>query len=492
MKKHADNVADNVVTNNAGKKKGVLSWKEIILYSVGLAGVQLVISYMNSYQAQFYNATMGADFTIIAFVLLAAKLISAFVDPFIGKLIDNSNLKGGKLKPFVLIGCLAFSLTTVVIFISVPFTGVGMYAYIFVTFLMWSIAMTFVDVPTQGMLSIMSPDIDDRNKTAGVANLIKGVGFVGCFVIVPAVCLICKTGSNPMAQKEYLISTLFIVIVGAILIMMIYFFAKERVPYTSETVSTKEMLKMVKENKPLMLVVLSSLLGFGRGMSANIQVQAAAVLIGTVSIGNFVINGENAGLVMGVGCAVATAISGAIVPVINKKFGEKKTFIGFAIYGFIVTLIAFLMYLFGITSIWMIIVSLFFIGFMYGPHGFMPLVMVPDCVDYYELKTGKRTDGVHFAVLSLTNKIAAALGVAFGLLMVGISKYTVGNEITTYTKNVVWGAYVLVPGISCILSMIPIFWYKLTGKEKQRIADELAARRAAKAAEESAVPETTE
>ena len=237
------------------------------------------------------------------------------------------------------------------------------------------------------------------------------------------------------------------------------------------------MFRMVKENKPLMLVFLSIVLGCCRSMSAIIQVQAAAAVIGTVKIGDFVLSGENAGLIMGLGAPVGTAISSALMPYFNNKWGEKKTFIVFAVYGFVVCTASFLIYLAGVTSILSVVICLFFVGFMYGPHSFLPLVMVPDCVDYYELKTGKRTDGIHFSVLSLANKLSAALGVAIGLAMIGFSRYSAGAaEYSVFTKNVIYGTYVWLPGISCILSMIPIFWYKLTGDEKRRVASELAMR----------------
>jgi Na+/melibiose symporter-like transporter len=457
------------------KKAGILSVREIVAYSLGLAGVQVLVSYMNSYQAQFYKATMGADLAFVGFILLAAKVISAFIDPFIGQMIDKSHFKMGKLKPFVLIGLVAFSILTVAIFIAVPLHGFAMYAYIFVMFLLWSVAMTLTDIPTQGMLSVMSPDIGDRNKTAGVANVIKGGGFVACFVIVPAVCMLLKTGDNPMGQKEYIVSTLFMVVLAFALIMLLFFNVKERVVYNNSTVTTKEMFHMVKDNKPLMLVFLSQIFGFGRGMSATIQVQAAAALIGTVSLTDkIMITGENAGLIMGMGCAISTTICGCLMPLINKKWGEKKTFIVFAIYGFVVCTASFILYISGVTSIWSLLICLFVVGFMYGPHSFLPLVMVPDCIDYYELKTGKRTDGIHFAVLSLANKLGAALCVAGGLIIVGISGYAPGCEITQRMRDIIYAAYVLVPGISCITAMLPILGYKLVGKEKQRIADELA------------------
>lgn len=461
------------------EKKGVLSVSEILAYSFGLAGVQVIIGFMNSYQAQYYMAIKGnlVSLSVIAALLLAAKVISAFADPFIGKMIDESRFQSGKLKPFILIGLVALAVMTLVIFMGAPSRGFVMYAYIFVTFLLWSISMTLLDIPSQGMLSMMSPIASDRNNAAGVANLIKGGGFVACFIIVPAVCIIFKTGENPMGQKEYFASAMFMIVVCVLLVLLLFFKTKERVPYHTSTVSTKEMLLIMKDNKPLMLVFLSSILGFGRSMSSAIQVQAAAVLMEPVKIGSIVISSENAGLIMGVGAAISSAISGALMPFINKRWGEKKTFVVFAIYGITVCTAAFAVYAAGSTSTMTILISLFAVGFMYGPHTFLPLVMIPDCIDYYELKTGKRTDGIHFAVLSLANKIGAALCVAFGLLLISISGYTPGCEITQKMKTIVYAAYVLVPGICCITAMFPILSYKLVGKEKQRIDAQLAARR---------------
>lgn len=461
-----------------------LSVGEILSYSFGLMGVQFIIGYMNSYQAQYYKAIKGSliSLSVVGVILLAAKIISAFADPFIGKMIDQSRFKSGKLKPFVLIGGAFYFVMTTIIFLGVPSSGFAMYFYIFITFLLWSISMSMIDIPSQGMLSVMSSDNSDRNNAAGVANLIKGGGFVGCFVIVPVVCIILKTGDNAMGQKEYFTSAVFMIILSALLIALLFFKTKERVPYHSSTVSTKEMFRMMKDNKPMMLIFLSVMLGFGRSMSSVIQVQAAATLIGTVRLSDtFIVNGENAGLVMGIGTAISSAISGALMPVINKHWGEKKTFYVFAVYGFIACTASYLVYYTGHTSLWTILISLFFVGFSYGPNAFLPLVMTPDCVDYYELKTGKRTDGICFSVLSLANKLSGALSIALGLLMVGISGYRPNGLITQHMRNIIYATYILIPGICSITAMLPMFSYKLVGKEKQRISAELETRHAAAA-----------
>ena len=53
----------------------------------------------------------------------------------------------------------------------------------------------------------------------------------------------------------------------------------------------------------------------------------------------------------------------------------------------------------------------------------------------------------------------------------------------TKTKDIVFFAYAVVPGILSLLSAIPIFKYDIVGKKKQEISDALQARRTAAAAE---------
>lgn len=55
------------------------------------------------------------------------------------------------------------------------------------------------------------------------------------------------------------------------------------------------------------------------------------------------------------------------------------------------------------------------------------MVMTADIVDYQEWKTGKRTEGTQFAILSMSNKLSNALSVSLGLLFIGAIGYSANN-----------------------------------------------------------------
>ena len=106
--------------------------------------------------------------------------------------------------------------------------------------------------------------------------------------------------------------------------------------------------------------------------------------------------------------------------------------------------------------------------------------MLSDSVDYREMTTGKRTEGIQYSVLSLSIKLANAFSVAVGIFIVGLSGY-VGTmsfaDVTPHMKNVVMAAYWFIPGLCTGLSMIPMLFYKLDRKEiRQQIQDFIAKR----------------
>lgn len=456
--------------------------KEIAAYSLGLFGFQAIVGLLNSYQVEFYTSFAGADMLSIAavagIIILVAKIVSAVFDPIVGNLIDRKEGKHGKLKPFILYSLAPLLIMSVVIFIEVPFRGAALYAYIFVTYLIWSLAMTLGDVPSQGIASVLTPNPTERTNVVSIANTLKQIGFSACVVIVPVVSLIVPGGSQvfgyegdkdtPISSTEYLVTAIVVAVLGCALFSLIYFVNKERVPYSAEKMTFGEMFRSLKDNKPLMMVIISYFFGFGRQMSMGIQVQAANALLG----------GQNLVAALGITTAVGSMISMALTPVLIKKLGEKKVFIGMSIYGFVISLIAFFV---GTDNKVPMFICLFLIGLQFGAVTLMPMIMTADCVDYYEHKTGKRTEGSAYAVLSLTIKVCLAMGTALGLIFISVSKYNPGAAvIEDSTKSLIYFAYTAMPGIFSLLAIFPMLKYDIVGDKKKQIAAELAERRAAK------------
>ena len=456
-----------------------MKFSEIAAYSLGLFGFQAIVGFLNSYQAEFYHSQMSANLAVIGILILVVKVVSAVFDPVVGNMIERKNSPKGKLKPFIALSIIPLFVTTVIIFIKVPFTGVGLYAYIFVTFLLWSMAMTLGDVPSQGIASVLTPNPTERTDVISIANTLKQIGFSAAAVVVPVICLLVPGGSKvfgipegekdaPISSTEYLMTAVAVGLLGCLLFSLIYFKNKERVPYTAEKMSFGEMFKALRDNKPLMMVIISYFLGAGRQMAMAIQVQTSNALLGS----------ENYVIVLGITTAIGSMLSMALTPFLIRKMGEKKVFILLSVYGFVISVLAFIVYAFITTNMIVMFIFLFLTGLQFGAVTLMPMIMVTDCVDYYEYKTGKRVEGPAFSVLTLTIKVCLAIGAALGLVFIQISGYDAGAaEVMQSTKNIIYFAYVALPGIFSLLAVFPMLKYDIEGEKKQQIALELQKRR---------------
>jgi len=476
--------------------KKYMSFKEIAAYSLGLFGFQAIVGLLNSYQAEFDASILGADIAIVGILILVAKIISAVADPVVGNLVDRSKSKLGKFKSMIVYSLVPLLVFTAVVFVKVPFKGFGLYAWIFVTYLIWSIAMTMGDVPSQGIASALTPDPTERTNVVSISNTFKQIGFSACVVIVPIVCLIIKGGSKvivakgetdtPMIAAEYLGTAILTAVFGCALFALIPLINKERVKVESnEKTTAKDMLAALKDNKPLMLVIVSYFLGFGRQMAMGIQVQAANVLLGS----------QNLVAVLGIVTAVGSMISMALCPVLIKKLDEKKAYILLSVYGFAASIFSFVIGHFWFRSpdnmvlTVLFYASLFLIGLQFGAVTLMPMIMTADAVDYYEYETGKRMEGAAYSILTLTIKVCLALGTALGLVFVQFSGYAdtlaqinagTATGFTASTKDIIFFAYTAVPGILALLSIIPMFKYDIVGEKKQAISKALQERRGTK------------
>lgn len=459
------------------QNKKYLTVKELIFYSLGLFGLQAIIFYINSYQVEFYSDSgmiEASKMVIVTFIILAAKLVSAVFDPLIGNLIDSKKGgKHGKLKPFIVISTIPLSILTVLIFCKVNLTGFALYAYIFVTTTLWSVAMTLGDVPSQGMSAVITPNPTERNNLIGFSGTLKSIGQAAPYVVVPAVCLCVPGGAGiegTISTTEYLWCAIVISVLGSLMFLGIFFFNKERVPYEAERVSLKDMFGIIKNNKYLLLVVASYFLGFARQGAMAIQAQTANAILG----------GANKIIILGISTAVGTVISMAVTPILIKKFDEKKVFIAMSIYGGVSSVLAYLVAVWTNFNLIALIATLFLMGLQFGAVNIMPMIMVADSVDYYEWKTGKRTEGVAYAVLSLCIKVTLALGAAVCLAWVfaDFTGYQANmTEFSDSVKKGVFFSYTVIPGITSALAAIPIFFYDLVGDKKKQISADLAARR---------------
>lgn len=477
-------------------EKKYMKKSEIVTFGIGLFGVALMTGWMPDYTATFFadfafkgkgfdSATMA---NAISMVFLVAGIIGAVCELVIGYLVDNTRTKLGKVKPWVGFGVVPLAVVAMLVFIA-PNTSNQTLAivWMFVIYSLYTAFSCAVESPSNCFGSLCSPNPAERSTAISIASFLRSVGQSGGMVVVVVVGLVMKAlmgkqqYKNAEGQGLDLVISTAVCALGLILFVMIFFTNnKERVPFTQEKVSLKDAVKVVFTYKNLLMVSLTKLCGFGRGVYGTVSLYIAIYLLGSKDLKLALL------LPMGIGTAVGTLL----VNFVLKKFSTKKTFILFCVYGASSMAILFLVSKgigFNSTLIVPFLILNFFCGLQHGNTNVTPNIMIADCVDEIEWKTGQRKDGLAYAGYGLFSKIASAFTKALGpWLLYTWSGYAVSRDAnvayaaqTDSTLNKILMIYTIIPAVFVVLQAVPIFFYDMVGEKKARITRELMERREA-------------
>ena len=482
------------MSEKANKK--YMKKSEIITFGIGLFGVALLTGWMPDYTATFFAdfAFKGKGFdpdtmsNIISVVFLVAGIVGAICELVIGYLVDNTRTKFGKVKPWVGFGVIPLAIISMLVFVA-PNTNNQTLAIIwmFVIYSVYTACCCAVESPANCFGALCSPNPSERSSAISIASFLRSVGQSGGMVVVLVVGLIMKA---VMGQQQYknaegqgldLVISTAVCALGLILFVMIFFVNnKERVPFTQEKVSLKDAVKVVFTNKNLLMVSLTKLCGFGRGVYGTVSLYIAIYLLGSKDL--------KLGLLLPMG--IGTAVGTLLVNIVLKKFSTKQTFIIFSIYGASSLAILFLISRgigFNDGLIIPFLILNFFCGLQHGNTNVTPNIMIADCVDEIEYKTGKRQEGLAYAGYGLFSKIASAFTKALGpWLLYTWSGYMVSTDAnvayaiqTDNTLNKLLMIYTIIPAVFVILQAVPVLFYDMVGNKKEMITKALIERREA-------------
>ena len=475
------------------KMKKYLRKSEPITYAAALFGFAMLTGWVQGYSKTFFidfafgdsGLPTPAITAIVAALFFVARIVGAICDIGIGYKVDGTKSKWGKLRPWILFGSAPLFIITVLLFVA-PRTGSVMFTIIWVyaLYILYTIFAGAVENPLNCFGAVSTPNPEERGSFLSLAGITKAVGQQGGMVALLIIGIIFKAKyGHHIDKQEYTIAAIICAFLGIALTLLAFFNNRERVPYTNEKTNIIESLKVVFTNKNLLMVALTKLTGFGRGVYSAVSIYIAVYLLGSKDL--------NIALMLPMG--VGTAVSMLIVNFLLKRVSTKKIYIGFCLYG--ATMLALLFVFTQIVgfkglqdNVIFLVIFLalnFLIGLQHGNTNLTPNIMIADCIDEIELKTGKRVDALCYSGVSLFAKIAAALTDSFGVLLIGWTGYIAATG-STYgaqsndTLNKFLIIYTIIPAVFVIFQGLPILFYDLVGDKKKKVTEELLAKRGVK------------
>ena len=414
---------------------------------------------------------------------IVGSLIGLFRAPILSMIIDNSNSKKGKFKPFLP----WTAAITVICFTAIPFIPLAWTENILWSFNIPSMPFFGVEASTVelslamvvlfsinqvgaffhtllnqclvGIEQTISPVSQERANIGAFKGLVSNLPSSIVNIILPlAAGLMFADSDNPMNNIElYRWAFPFCAIATIILVLFAYFGTEERAVVHNEYVAKVKFwdgTKQLLSNKYFWIITIFNI---AVGVRGNINMY--------LWICNYGIGGQAGAFALTI-CNIVlnnALVPGMLVgPLMIKKWGKKNVMLISTI-GF--TAMAFLQ-LFTLGSPYLMLVGIFFQNLFNG-LSYIATVMTPDVLDYQQWKTGKRLEGFwqnsSAFIMTLCGFFTSALmplfmslgGVGFGDNIDEALKDPVIMENTF--RSVTWLGI-----IASVICIIPLFFYDLT------------------------------
>ncbi len=470
-----------------------LNLKEIVCFGGSAFGMSTIVTVVSGLITATQIPTIY-NFNVIhgAWICLIASILGLIIQPFFSKLLQNTNTKFGRYKPFILILAPILAVFAILATWQPQFTDVNdriVYAYCtcIPTLILWNLFQnTYYMLP-----GVITPNQQERTDIWAPIGLV--IGFSPTVMNVLGNVIKSYFGNQGREYMAYRYLGFIYAVVGLVLVLCL-FLVKERLIVTNENkekVGLLEGLRLVVKNKPLMILTLALIFGCCRTVVEIDAEYIGRLRYAVTSTGGIDVAGGLAvfgALTMITGFAVTPNM--ILLPFLTRKFNNRTIMmfwmacntIGYLILGCV-----------GIENIpqgtWSIILitTLRFISLFNAIASLQPLMMA-QLSDYQQYKTGKRLEGfiqtfLYALVLVFTN---------LGILAMAYVKSEVFNyQSSAFVKpedapddwapdaQAVESALkyfnlaFIVSAVSAGLMFIVMIFYKLGKKEHAEIVEKL-------------------
>ncbi len=427
--------------------------------------------YITDY-AGIYTGVAGKAASVATIMLLIGRIWDGLNSPLLGFVMDRSKrTRIGKFKPYMLGGTIASVILVIALFnIPSSLTDVLKVAWLYVFYILFDIAFTFM--PINPMIQSLSKDAEVRAKLLVAPRIVTLIfsSLLSLFMVI-AIAL----GPDGITPNIGLAVILFILPAAAIALLGISLVKEGTSSVEEEVVRFKDVLTMLKVNKPLLVSLISQLFsGF-----VFILVQATLMYylkyaFGAENLGKMSIL---TGTVMIASILLATFLSKYLIRIFSPGVLMILAYTASAI----PLLILWVINLAGPITSKGLLIPLLAGFFLANSFAFLPTnVISMECMDYNKFKMGKSMQGMINALGQFISKIQSALGAAVvGAILIGVgydaALFQDASTIPAKLFNGLGLANFAIPALfSLVAALVMVFYPLLKRSQRDQVYAQIA------------------
>ena len=459
-----------------------------------------------TYIATFGNKVLGLAMVFASFMVTGMRVFDAITDPIIGAMMDKTNGRFGKFRPFMVIGNVVMAISVIVLYCVTPLIPANMmwlrYTAFIVLYAVWVIGYTFQTSVTRAGQAVLTNDPKQRPLFT-IFNTIGSLAGMGVMQFIGPIMAGDRFAGDYNASWFAIMTPIGIIVsVSLTTLAIIGIWEKDNSKYfgiggdKQQKLKVSEYVQIVKANKPLQRLMIA---GGGCKLALSIATNITVlIMLYSCMMGNY----DSLYLPMMVLGYVFSVPFFALTVRTSQKKGQKAslmTYVRLALICYIGVLVLLLLWKHGDPTRNLSImgenglsINLYTIAFIlcfgigYGAYyatADMPIPMVADCADYETYRSGRFIPGIMGTLFSLVDKLVSSLSatvVSIALLFIGV--HDLPTKLTPYVSGMNWVVIVLfclIPMCAWALTLWAMKGYELDGARIKTIQAVNAARKAA-------------
>jgi glycoside/pentoside/hexuronide:cation symporter, GPH family len=458
-----------------------LKTKDYIAYAMIDTAGCLVFSLVTTLLQKFYTDIFNLSPLFIMIMFVAARIWDAINDPMMGRICDILKpTKWGRYRPWFLYMAAPLGISAILMFMKWPGLGgdsnyVGTCIYATVTYIIFGMVYTTIQIPYGSLASVVTTDEKERNKLSIWRALGAGVGSIPVLLIATFAYadrvdefgnkVIGENGKviTDMQFKPVIIGVIIMSVVSMIMLIIAFKVNKERVvaqPKENKKGETKRVLKNLITNRAFIGISLAAMLLLAGQMF-------------TQSFYLYLFNdyfGANWMNLVSTACTYAPMLIFMFVtPKMVRAFGKRSLCaVGMAIAALANLLLFALRGVEPGTLKYLFLVLCFVSG---CGQTFMTLQvwsMAADAIDDIEVKTGQRDDGTAYSVFNFFRKLGQVIAaIAVNGALLGMNYAYEKGAVQTYENlKTMYDLATLIPAVMFALMAISLYFIYPLSKKK--------------------------
>ena len=449
---------------------------QLVLFPLNNGATNVYYVLVLSYIATFGSKVLALSMIFASVMVTGMRLFDAVTDPIIGALMDRTNGKFGKFRPFMVIGNLIMAVSILVLYCVTPLIPDTMiwarYAAFVGLYAVWVIGYTFQTSCTRSGQTVLTNDPKQRPLFTifNTVGSLLGMGAMQFFA--PILAKNYEGGYGSASFFRMLAPVGIVISILLTLLAVIGIWEKDQPKYfgiggeKTEKLKVSEYVQIIKENKPMQRLMVAGA-GCKLALSIATNTTVLCMLYGCM-MGNY----DGLYLPMMVLGYVFSVPFFLLTVRTSQKKGQKASLMRYVS----VALVCYV----GV----LVLLMLWGKGDGYGAYyatADMPNPMVADCSDYETKHSGKYIPGIMGTLFSLVDKLVSSLSATVvGVAVSFIGLESLPTQYDPYTPGmnmVVIVLFCIIPMVAWTATLIAMKGYSLTGEKMKEIQAINACRR---------------